>query len=220
MKQQRLKLAALAVAFVGWLCTILTRCLALWTVTGTLGNSTTTLPAYWDGVWLEWNHWDPGRGSNVDCSFYRALVSLSGSFRTWSGLIEVAIVVGALVVLVGVTGVVWIPSRWIQVASGASSVLAGILLLVATAWTCHDTSQPPEGAVLLRRDWGPALYLGWTAVALMLGAGVFIITLARHVTPSDAARSPEQELDTSHPLNRINRAAFTNSEYERGDRRV
>lgn len=216
--QQWLELAALAVAFIGWFCTILTHSLALWTVSGTLDNSTATLPAYWDGVWLEWDQWDLGHDGSLRCSFYRALMLLSGSFRTWRSLIKAAIAFGGLAVLVGAAGVMWVPARrWIQVASGALSVLAGLLLLIATAWTCHHTSQPLEGAVLLRRDWGPALYLGWTAVALLLAAGVFIATTARHVKPPDAARSPDQELDASHPLNRINRAAFTNSQYERGD---
>lgn len=219
--QQRLLLAALAVAFVGWFCALLARSLALWTVSGTLGNSTATLPAYWDGVWLDWDHQDLAQDGSLHCTFYRALMSLSGSFRTWRSLIVAAVVVGGLAVLVGAAGVVWVPARrWIQVASGALSVLAGILLLVATAWTCHHTSQPLEGAVLLRRDWGPALYLGWASVALLLAAGVFIATVARHAKPPDAAGSPDQELDASHPLNRINRAAFTNSQYERGDRTV
>lgn len=219
--QRRLELAALAVAFVGWFCAILTRSLALWTVSGTLDNSTATLPAYWDGVWLEWDHWDLANDGSLHCSFYRALMSLSGSFRTWRGLIVAAIVVGGLTVLVGAAGAVWFQARrWIHVAFGALSVLAGVLLLIPIAWTCHHTSQPLEGAVLLRRDWGPALYLGWIAVALLLAAGVFIVTVAWQVKPPDESRSPDQELDASHPLNRINRAAFTNSQYERGERTV
>lgn len=221
MMQRRLEVAALAVAFVGWFCAILTRCVALWTVSGTLDNSTATLPAYWDGVWLEWDHWDLAHDGSLHCSFYRALMSLSGSFRTWRSLIVAAIVFGGLAVLVGAAGAVWVQARrWLHVASGVLSVLAGILLLVPIAWTCHHSSQPLEGAVLLKRDWGPALYLGWIAVGLLLAAGVFIATVARQVKPPDTSTNPNQDLDTSHPLNRINRAAFTNSQYERGERTV
>lgn len=221
MMRWRLELVALAVAFAGWFCAILTRSLALWTVSGTLDNRTATLPAYWDGVWLEWDHWDLAHDGSLHCSFYRSLMSLSGSFRTWRSLIVAAVVAGGLAVMVGAAGALGFPARrWIQVVSGALSVLAGILLLIPTAWTCHHTSQPLEGAVLLRRDWGPALYLGWIAVALLLAAGVFITTVARQVKRPDAGGSPEQDLDASHPLSRINRAAFTNSQYERGERTV
>lgn len=222
MKRQ-LELTALAVAFAGWLCAILTRCLALWKVSGTLDNSTATLPAYWDGVWLEWDHWDLAHDGSLHCSFYRSLMSLSGSFRTWRALIMAAVGVGGLAVLVGAAGAVWFPARGqIKVSSGALFVLAGILLLIPTAWTCHHTSQPLEGFVLLRREWGAALYLGWISFALMLAGGVFLTTrcptIERRAQQPDGGRYPTSEEDANHPLSRINRAAFTNSQYERGER--
>uniref|UniRef100_A0A3B3V6G7 Claudin n=1 Tax=Poecilia latipinna TaxID=48699 RepID=A0A3B3V6G7_9TELE len=168
MKRQ-LEIAALGVAAAGWLAAVLTRCLALWTVSGTLNNQTASLPAYWDGVWLQWDHWDLAHDGSLHCSFYQSLMSLSGSFRTWRALIMAAIGVGGFAMVVGVVGLVWFPGRGqIKVFSGSFFIVAGILLLVPTAWTCHHTSQPLEGAVPLRRDWGPALYLGWISFALML----------------------------------------------------
>uniref|UniRef100_A0A3B3XNV8 Claudin n=1 Tax=Poecilia mexicana TaxID=48701 RepID=A0A3B3XNV8_9TELE len=168
MKRQ-LEIAALGVAAAGWLAAVLTRCLALWTVSGTLNNQTASLPAYWDGVWLQWDHWDLAHDGSLHCSFYQSLMSLSGSFRTWRALIMAAIGVGGFAMVVGGVGLVWFPGRGqIKVFSGSFFIVAGILLLVPTAWTCHHTSQPLEGAVPLRRDWGPALYLGWISFALML----------------------------------------------------
>uniref|UniRef100_A0A3Q3MM20 Claudin-4-like n=1 Tax=Mastacembelus armatus TaxID=205130 RepID=A0A3Q3MM20_9TELE len=172
MKQQ-LELIALGVALTGWISAILTRCLALWKVSGTLENATATLPAYWDGVWLEWDHWDLAHDGSLHCSFYQSLMSLSGSFRTWRALIMASIGAGAFAAVIGGVGAVWFPLRGqVKVFSGALFVLSGILLLIPTAWTCHHTSQPLEGAVLLRRDWGPALYLGWISFSLMLAGGV------------------------------------------------
>uniref|UniRef100_A0A3B5AMS3 Claudin n=1 Tax=Stegastes partitus TaxID=144197 RepID=A0A3B5AMS3_9TELE len=169
---RQLELAALGLAVVGWLCAILTRCLALWKVSGTLDNATATLPAYWDGVWLEWDHWDLNNDGSLHCSFYQSLMSLSGSFRTWRALIMSAIGAGAFATVIAAVGLVWFPKRGqVKVFSGGLFVLSGILLLVPTAWTCHHTSQPLEGAVLLRRDWGPALYLGWISFGLMVPTG-------------------------------------------------
>ncbi|XP_076002319.1 claudin-4-like [Genypterus blacodes] len=177
---RRLELAGLGLAMVGWFCCILTRCVALWKVSGTLDNSTATLPAYWDGALLEWDHWD----LNHD------LLSLSGSFRTWRTLIEAAIGVGAFAVVMGAVGAVWFPQRGqVKVASGTVFVLAGLLLLVPIAWTCHHTSQPLEGAVLLRRDWGPALFLGWIAIVLMVLGGGVLMTRC----PNSASQGQQNE---------------------------
>uniref|UniRef100_A0A3Q0RFG3 Claudin n=1 Tax=Amphilophus citrinellus TaxID=61819 RepID=A0A3Q0RFG3_AMPCI len=169
--EQKLEFAALGLGAIGWLCAILTRCLALWNVSGTVDNTTATLPAYWDGVWLEWDHWDLAHDGSLHCSFYRSLMSLSGSFRTWRALIMAAVGAGAFASVIGAVGMVWFPQRGqIKVFSGSVFVLSGILLLVPIAWTCHHTSQPLEGAVGLRRDWGLALYLGWISFGLMLGS--------------------------------------------------
>ncbi|XP_067451467.1 claudin-3-like [Thunnus thynnus] len=217
---RQLELAALGLAFAGWLCAILTRCLALWKVSGTVDNTTATLPAYWDGVWLEWDHWDLAHDGSLHCSFYQSLMSLSGSFRTWRALIMAAIGAGAFASAIGAAGAVWFPRRGqIKVFTGTLFVWSGILLLVPTAWTCHHTSQPLEGAVLLRRDWGPALYLGWISFALMLTGGVFLTTRCpafdRQAQQNEENMYPNAEEDANHPLSRINRTTFTHSQYER-----
>lgn len=218
--ERQLELAALGLALTGWLCAILTRCLALWKVSGTMDNTTASLPAYWDGVWLEWDHWDLAHDGSLHCSFYQSLLSLSGSFRTWRALIMAAIGAGAFAAVIGATGAVWFPLRGqIKVFSGTLFVLSGILLLVPTAWTCHHTSQPLEGAVLLRREWGPALYLGWISFALMLAGGAFLSTRCptgeRQVQLPAESRYPNLEDEANHPLSTINRTTFTNSQYGR-----
>uniref|UniRef100_A0A8C5F3E4 Uncharacterized protein n=1 Tax=Gadus morhua TaxID=8049 RepID=A0A8C5F3E4_GADMO len=163
---------ALGLGVTGWLCSIFTRCLSLWKVSGTVDNVTATLPAYWDGVWLDWDHWDLAHDGSLHCSFYQRLMSLSGNFRTWRALVGAAIGAGAFAVAVGTAGIVWFPTRGqVKLASGALFVVSGILLLVPMAWTCHHTSQPLEGAKDLQRDWGPALYLGWISFALMVAGG-------------------------------------------------
>ncbi|CAB1450389.1 unnamed protein product [Pleuronectes platessa] len=217
---RQLELAALGLAFTGWICAILTRCLALWKVSGTLDNNTATLPAYWDGVWLEWDHWDLAHDGSLHCSFYQSLMSLSGSFRTWRALIMAAVGAGAFAVGISAVGAVWFPQRnQVKVVSGSLFVLSGILLLVPTAWTAHHTSQPLDGAELLRRDWGPALYLGWISVALMVVGGGFLTTRCptreSPTQPPKEGRYPTMEDESSHPLSRINRTTFTNSQYER-----
>lgn len=218
--ERPLELAALGLAVSGWLCAILTRCLALWKVSGTLDNTTATLPAYWDGVWLEWDHWDLAHDGSLHCSFYQSLMTLSGSFRTWRALIMAAIGAGAFAVVISIVGAVRFPARGqVKVFSGALFVLSGILLLVPIAWTCHHTTQPLGGVVLLRRDWGPALYIGWISFSLMLAGGAFLMTRCptgmRQVQQPEESRYPTAEPEATHPLSTINRTTFTHSQYER-----
>lgn len=128
-----------------------------------------------------------------------------------------AVGAGAFAAVIGAAGAVWLPQRGqVKVFSGSLFVLSGILLLIPIAWTCHHTSQPLEGVVLLRRDWGPALYLGWISFALMLVGGVYLTTRCptyeRQVQQPEA---PNQEDVAHHPLSWINRTTFTNSQYER-----
>ncbi|KAG7257924.1 hypothetical protein CRUP_006640 [Coryphaenoides rupestris] len=221
-----LELAALGLGVSGWLCSVFTRCLALWTVSGTVDNATATLPAYWDGVWLDWDHWDLGQDGSLHCSFYQRLMSLSGNFRTWRALVVAAIGAGAAAVAVGAAGVVWCPRRAgrlrvkVKVASGALFIAAALLLLVPVAWTCHHTGRPLEGAEELRRVWGPALYMGWVSFGLMVAAGAafLVIRCPGPGASEEAAAAPpvgrlsEQE---DNPLNTIQRTAFTNSQYGR-----
>uniref|UniRef100_A0A3Q4APV5 Claudin n=1 Tax=Mola mola TaxID=94237 RepID=A0A3Q4APV5_MOLML len=157
--EQRLELVALGLAATGWLCAILTRCLALWEVSGALDNTTASLPAYWDGVWLEWDHWDLAHDGTLHCSFYKSLLSLSGSFRTWRALILTAVGAGGFAAVIGASGVVWFPTRGqIKVVSGALFVLSGILLLIPTAWTIFTLHHLQERLQLLLQ---PLCVLGW-----------------------------------------------------------
>lgn len=215
--EQRLEVAGFALALAGWFCAILTRCVALWKVSGAMDNTTAALPAYWDGLWLQWDQWDLAHDGRLHCSFYQTLLSLSGHFWTWRALITAAIVAGVFATVTGASGAIWFPQRGqVRAASGAIFVLSGILLLIPTAWTCHHTSQPLEGAEQLRRHWGPALYLGWTSSGLMLVGGLILSS----AWPRGDTQVPQGDVspqeDANHPLSRINRTAFTNSQYERG----
>uniref|UniRef100_A0A674EFV6 Uncharacterized protein n=1 Tax=Salmo trutta TaxID=8032 RepID=A0A674EFV6_SALTR len=42
---------------------------------------------------------------------------------------------------------------------------------VVITWTCHHMNKPLEGTVVLRRDWGAALYTGWIYSSLMVVGG-------------------------------------------------
>ena len=213
-----------------------------------MDNVTATLPAYWDGVWLDWDHWDHRDPVQVQCSFYRRLApTLSAHFRAWRALLAAAVGAGAAAAAVGAAGAVWFPGRGqVKAACGALFAAAAALLLVPLAWTCRHAARPLEedGAAAaegkdLRRDWGPALYLGWVSLALMAAGGAYLLTRwPRAGGAEQPARGPGEEMEKmeverggggggggeggggDHPLSAIHRTTMTSSQYGRMSRPI
>ena len=62
-------------------------------------------------------------------------------------------------------------------AAGALFVLAGLVYLVPVCWTAYSVVRDfydPGVAAALKRELGPALYLGWGAGVLLLVGGALL----------------------------------------------
>uniref|UniRef100_A0A4W4FXR9 Uncharacterized protein n=1 Tax=Electrophorus electricus TaxID=8005 RepID=A0A4W4FXR9_ELEEL len=165
----RLEWAFFGLAFAGWLCAIFTRFLPMWNVYGTMDNVTDALPLYWDGVWLNWQEASTG---NLHCSFYQSLLFLAASFRSWKALILASIGTGVFPVVGFLAGMAKFPQQ-VQVkgAAGLTFLLSGLLLLLVVAWTTHATNSDLDSNAPLTKEWGAALYCGWTGTVLLLVGG-------------------------------------------------
>lgn len=134
---------------------------------------------------------------------------------------------GAFAVVISIIGEVWFPKRnQVKVVSGVVFVLSGMLLLVPVAWTCHHTNEPLEGAVVLRRDWGAALYTGWISFSLTVVGGGFLSTRCLMFQQQDESERgsyppgyPVAEQEPTNPLDTIHRTAFRHSQYARATTR-
>ncbi|XP_066551539.1 claudin-like protein ZF-A89 [Amia ocellicauda] len=194
------EIVAFVLSSVGWLGAVLTRSLPVWNVTGSLGNHTSELPVYWDGVWIGWEQHNSGR---LQCSFYESLLGLSGHFRTWRALIMASIGVGFFSIAICAIGLLKFPDRvQVAVASGAVSVLSGFLLLIPVSWTAHSSTTDLQSLVSLHRGLGVALYMGWGASALLAGGGALLCSRGCSVK-EQTAPTPEQ----NHAFQRIHSAA-------------
>ncbi|XP_066508459.1 claudin-3-like [Hoplias malabaricus] len=209
---RRFELAAFGLACTGWLCALFTRFLPMWNVTGVMDNSTDTLAMYWDGVWLNWQELSKG---SLHCNFYMSLLSLAGSFRSWKALLLASIGTGVFPMVVYFVGFLKFPQRvQIKAAAGLVFMISGLLLLVVIAWTTHTTYSHLDADIHLTRDWGAALYSGWTGtVLLFLGGGALCVFCFK--APQQEQRGPVQspEPGTNDPLFAIHSAAFNQSPY-------
>ncbi|XP_030633877.1 claudin-4-like [Chanos chanos] len=195
-----IELAGFGIGCTGWLCSILTRFLPMWNITGPTDNVTTvSVPMYWGGIWLSLEE-----HNNLHCSFYQSMMSLSGSFRSWQALLTAAICVGLSPVVLYVVGLVKFPQRvQVKAASGAAFLVSGLLLLVVSAWTTHSTAESLNSALSLKREWGIALYFGWVGTALlMVGGGVLCINCCKAEQQDNEQRQEGQRYDdgASYPL--------------------
>ncbi|TRY57993.1 hypothetical protein DNTS_027344, partial [Danionella cerebrum] len=140
----------------GWFCTILTRFLPMWTVTGTVENTTATLPLYWDGVWLNWQYHITG----LHCTFFQSLLFLTEHFTTWKFLLISALGLGFMGVIVYPIGWIRYP-KYVRVKafSGPLFLLSGFPLLIVVSWTTHLADWKAD--VSLRRELATAIFTGW-----------------------------------------------------------
>ncbi|XP_012688431.2 claudin-4-like [Clupea harengus] len=167
-----LVLIAARLGLSGWFCALLTRFLSVWTVSGTVDNTTDSLAMHWDGVWI---HWEQKGDDSLHCHFIQAMLQLSGNFQSWRDLITASICISLAANGLYLVGQTRLP---VKVVSGVLFVLSGVLLLVVTSWVSHDGSEAPNAVTSFKREWGPALYTGWvgTALLLVVGGGTLVST--------------------------------------------
>ncbi|XP_073674580.1 claudin-4-like [Garra rufa] len=204
----RIEFAILGLAGTGWFCSILTKFLPMWNVTGEVENITTRLPLYWDGVWLNWQHHTTGR---LHCNFYQSLLNLTEHFNTWKILVITSIVLGALAIAVYPIGWIRYPKNIaFKIASGPMFVVSGLVLLVVISWTTHLTSS--KANAVLTRDFGPAIYTGWIGTVLLVVGGV-VLTIICILAVQEQKRNPSlpqtSEPGVQVPLRTVESATFS-----------
>lgn len=205
----KIELVSFGLASAGWFCTILTRFLPMWNVSGMVENTTTTLPLYWDGVWLNWQHHRTGR---LQCTFYQSLLSLTEHFTTWKILLVISIGVGFVAMAVYPVGWIRYPKNvHFKVASGPAFVLGALVLLVVLSWATHLTEGDLDISVSLTRKCGAGIFTGWVGTALLLvGGGVLSAICCKEVRKQRQERRPAQTIEPGvhDPLNTINTIGF------------
>ncbi|GAA6088397.1 claudin-4-like [Tachysurus ichikawai] len=220
--QKVIEKASVTLAVSGWICTVLTRTLSVWLVTGAVDNTTDTLSLYWDGIWLNWQ--EP-RVGDLHCHFYQSLLPLSGRFNSWKISLNVLIGLGVIpIVLYIVALTVFARNVRFKAAAGFVFVLSGLLMLVIMSWITHVTNSDLDTSIPLKREWGASLYIGWIGMVLYLIGGGVLSTWwfksapepQEQIRTTQAAAMPEAE----DPLFAMHHAAFIPSPYRQTTRPI
>ncbi|XP_034749253.1 putative claudin-24 [Etheostoma cragini] len=182
---QVLELLGLMLCGGAWLCSLATTLMSCWL---TLSTELLATETYELGLWQTCVVQELGV---LECRPYDGLLGLPPDIQLARILMCVALAAGLLALLLAIPGMHGINScrgqlqdqrckRGLKMAGGALSMAAGILGLVPVSYIAHLTVQRffdesvPD--VVPRWEFGDALFCGWAAGVLHLGAGALLLT--------------------------------------------
>ncbi|XP_042298251.1 claudin-3 [Sceloporus undulatus] len=176
-----LEIGGVALSVLGWVGCILCCALPMWRVTAFIGYNIVTAQFTWEGLWMDCVVQSTGQ---MQCKVYDSMLALGQDIQAARALIVIAIVLGALGVLIFLMGAQC--TRCIEeestkakvtIVAGVIFLLAGILTLIPVSWSANQiirnfyNTLVPEAQ---KRELGAALYIGWAASALLLFGGALL----------------------------------------------
>ncbi|XP_061460873.1 claudin-3 [Rhineura floridana] len=176
-----LEIGGVALSVLGWVGCILCCALPMWKVTAFIGYNIVTAQFTWEGLWMDCVVQSTGQ---MQCKVYDSLLALGSDIQAARALVVIAIVLGALGILIFLMGAKC--TRCIEddstkakvtITSGVIFLLAGILTLIPVSWSANQIIRNFYNAAVpepLKRELGAALYIGWAASALFLFGGALL----------------------------------------------
>lgn len=181
MASTSLQVMGLLLAIAGWAFGILVCAAPWWRVSAFVGDELVVSQVLWEGLWMTClSQW--GR---LQCKVYDSGLALSSSAQMCRGLCVLSLLLCLLAVPLSVAGLKCTrclgdahesKARMVRVGA-ALFLLAAFFFLVPVCWTAYVVIRDfydPNVAAPLKRELGPALYLGWGVTVLMLVGGAVL----------------------------------------------
>lgn len=173
----------LVLAVMGWVFGALVCAAPLWRVSAFVGGELVIAQVLWEGLWMNCLSQTTGQ---IQCKTYDSTLALPSSLQAARSLTVLSLLLSVLALMLGVAGAKCThclgaanqasKDRLAKVA-GAFFLLAGLGYMVPVCWTAHAVITDfydPNVAAPLKRELGPALYLGWAAGVLLLVGGALL----------------------------------------------
>lgn len=183
MASTGLQLLGLVLAMLGWACGVLVCAAPLWRVSAFVGGELVIAQMLWEGLWMNCLSQTTG---HIQCKTYDSTLALPTSLQVARGLTVLSLLLCLLALMVGVAGAKCThcmgdgnQAQKAQLAriSGVLFLVAGLAYLVPICWTAYAIIRDfydPNVAAPLKRELGPALYLGWGACVMLLVGGALL----------------------------------------------
>ncbi|KAG9262735.1 claudin-4-like [Astyanax mexicanus] len=188
-----LQVMGLLLALTGWVGSGLVCATPWWRVSAFVGNELVVSEVMWEGLWMTClSQW-----GKVQCKAYDSGLALSGSAQLCRALTVLALLLCLLALPLAVTGLKCThclgdrqeaKERLVRTAA-ALFVLSAVVFLLPVTWTAYVVIRDfydPSVAPPLKRELGPAIYLGWVMALLMLvgGAVMYLGSAPRGAPPT------------------------------------
>lgn len=170
----------LVLAVLGWVFGALVCAAPLWRVSAFVGGELVIAQVMWEGLWMNCLSQSTGQ---IQCKTYDSTLALTRSAQAARGLTVLSLLLCLLALTLGVAGAKCThcmgdgnqgsKARLGRIA-GVLFLVAGLGFLIPLCWTAYTTIRDfydPNVPAPLKRELGPALYLGWGASLLLLVGG-------------------------------------------------
>lgn len=183
MASTGLQLLGLVLAVLGWVCGALVCAAPLWRVSAFVGGELVIAQVTWEGLWMNCLSQTTGQ---IQCKTYDSTLALPASAQAARGLSVLSLLLCFLALILGVAGAKCThcmeggnhaSKAWLGRIAGALFIVASLAYLIPICWTAHAIIRDfydPTVAAPLKRELGPALYLGWGASVLLLVGGCLL----------------------------------------------
>ncbi|XP_056265511.1 claudin-4-like [Pseudoliparis swirei] len=180
MASTGLQLLGLVLAVMGWVGGALVCAAPLWRVSAFVGGELVIAQVLWEGLWMNCLSQTTGQ---IQCKSYDSTLALPASAQAARSLTVLALLLCLLALMLGVAGAKCThcmgdgnhanKARLARIA-GLLFGVAGLAYIIPISWTAHAIIRDfydPNVPAPLKRELGPALYLGWGASLLLMVGG-------------------------------------------------
>ncbi|XP_004713459.1 claudin-1 [Echinops telfairi] len=191
MANAGLQLLGFILAFLGWIGAIVSVALPQWKIHSYAGDNIVTAQAMYEGLWMSCVSQSTGQ---IQCKVFDSLLNLPSTLQATRALMVIGILLGLIAIFVATVGMKCMKcmeddemqKMRMAVFGGGIFLVAGLAILVATAWYGNRIVQEfydPMTPVNSRYEFGQALFTGWAAASLcILGGALLCCSCPRKTT--------------------------------------
>uniref|UniRef100_A0A452R8A7 Claudin n=1 Tax=Ursus americanus TaxID=9643 RepID=A0A452R8A7_URSAM len=139
MANAGLQLLGFILAFLGWIGSIVSTALPQWKIYSYAGDNIVTAQAIYEGLWMSCVSQSTGQ---IQCKVFDSLLNLNSTLQATRALMVIGILLGLIAIFVATVGMKCmkcleddeVQKMRMAVIGGVIFLIAGLAVLVATAW--------------------------------------------------------------------------------------
>ncbi|XP_053317132.1 claudin-1 [Spea bombifrons] len=182
MANAGLQILGYFIACLGWVGFIVATAIPQWKMSSFTGGAIITAQATYEGLWMSCVMQSTGQ---MQCKTYDSLLQLDRTLQATRALMVCGILAGFFAVCIAAVGMKCltclqddeVKKAKVAVVGGIIFIIAGLCVLIATAWYGHRIAQDFYSIITptnAKYEFGPSLFIGWAAAALAIIGGALL----------------------------------------------